>query len=268
MIVLAYYSGVNYLLELYFWLILGALALISLTIYFGRPKGSQYQKDIEMEILEGNIEDVESNHPQYNHDTKNKEIKEEQIEEEEEKDIEILIAEEKRNWALSFAVFGLIFVMVGGILLFISDSDFSVFLGSCMIYIGLLSVVKGISFQIPEEKYIINNSISIFVFFLNFFLLFSLLEIIGDEPMMEKSEGRRVGDFVLVYVLPYMLWRIVPSTNIEGFEAKADDSIPEAVIINEFDEEEGKAIRDFAEEDEDEYFSEEYNGNYEEGGDE
>ena len=268
MIVLAYYSGVNYLLELYFWLILGALALISLTIYFGRPKNSQYQKDSEMEILEGNIEELESNHPKYNHDTKNKEIKEEQIEEKEEKDIEILIAEEKRSWALSFAVFGLIFVMVGGILLFISDSDFPVFLGSCMIYIGLLSVVKGISFQIPKEKYIINNSISIFVFFLNFFLLFYLLEIIGDEPMMEKSEGRRVGDFFLVYVLPYMLWRIVPSTNIEGLEAKADDSIPEAVIITEFDEEEGRAIRDFAEEDEDEYFSEEYNESYVEGGDE
>ena len=56
MIVLAYYSGVNYLLELYFWLILGALALISITIFFGRPKESQYHKDIEMEILEGNIE--------------------------------------------------------------------------------------------------------------------------------------------------------------------------------------------------------------------
>jgi len=240
----------------------GALALISLTIFFGRPKESQYHKD--MEILEGNIEELESNHPKYN-DTKNKEIKEEQIEEEEEKDIEVLIAEEKRNWALSFAVFGLIFVMVGGILLFISDSDFSVFLGSCMIYIGLLSIVKGISFQIPEEKYIINNFISIFVFFLNFFLLFYLLEIIGDEPMMEKSEGRKFGDFVLVFVLPYMLWRIVPSTNIEGFEAKADDSIPEAVIINEFGEEEGRAIRDFAEEDEDDYFSEEYSENYEEG---
>ena len=72
MIVLAYYSGWNYLLELYFWLILSALALISITIFFGRPKESQYHKDIEMEILEGNIEEVESNHPKYNHDTKNK----------------------------------------------------------------------------------------------------------------------------------------------------------------------------------------------------
>ena len=33
----------------------------------------------------------------------------------------------------------------------------------------------------------------------------------------------------------------------------------------EFDEEEGRAIRNFAEEDEDEYFSEEYSENYEEG---
>ncbi len=65
MVVLAYYSGVNYLLELYFWLILGALTLISITIYFGRPKDSQYQKDIEMEIFEGNIEELESNQPNY-----------------------------------------------------------------------------------------------------------------------------------------------------------------------------------------------------------
>ena len=83
--------------------------------------------------------------------------------------------------------------------------------------------------------------------------------------MMEKSEGRRFGDFVLVYVLPYMLWRIVPSTNIEGFEAKADKPNAEPPIIDKFNEEEGRAIRDFAEEDEDEYFSEEYGGNYEEG---
>ena len=154
-------------------------------------------------------------------------------------------------------------------ILFLSDSEFSVFLGSCMIYVGILSLIKGISFQISQEKYIINNSISLVVFFINFFLLFHLLGVIGNEPMMEKSEGRKFGEFILVYVLPYALWRIVPSTNIEGFEAQIDENIaPEAEYIDEFDEEEGRAIRDFAEENENEYFSEEFNLDNQEEGDE
>ena len=257
---LAYYSGWNYLLELYFWLILAALLLVSITIYFGRPKTNQNQ-DIDMELLEGTIDSLYAPKSDYSnsHDLN----EEETIEEE--KTPEILIAEEKRNWAVSFAVFGLIFIMFGAVLLFLSDSEFSVFLGSCMIYVGILSLIKGISFQIPRERYIINNSISLVVFFINFFLLFHLLGVIGNEPMMEKSEERKFGDFILVYVLPYALWRIVPSTNIEGFEAQIDENI---ALVDEFDEEEGRAIRDFAEENEDEYFSEEFNLDYQEEGDE
>ena len=115
--------------------------------------------------------------------------------------------------------------MVGAILLFISDMEFSVFLGSCMIYIGMLSLVKGISFQVPQEKVLINLSISLLVFFLNFFLLFHLLEVIGNGPMMEKSGVRKFGDFILVYTLPYFLWRIVPSTNIEGFDVEEEEPL-------------------------------------------
>ena len=262
---LAYYSGWNYLIELYFWLILAALLLVSITIYFGRPKPTNQNQDIGMELLEGNIDSLDAPNSGYNisHDVE-EEKKEEIIEEE--KTPEVLIAEEKRNWAVSFAVFGLIFIMFGAVLLFLSDSEFSVFLGSCMIYVGILSLIKGISFQISQEKYIINNSISLVVFFINFFLLFHLLGVIGNEPMMEKSEGRKFGDFILVYVLPYGLWRIVPSTNIKGFEAQIDENIV-LEAIDEFDEDEGRAIRDFAEENEDEYFSEEFNlDNQEKGG--
>jgi len=263
--VLAYYSGWNYLLELYFWLILAALLLVSITIYFGRPKTNQNQ-DIDMELLEGTIDSLDA--PKSDNISHNEEEeKEEEIIEE--KTPEILIAEEKRNWAVSFAVFGLIFIMFGAVLLFLSDSEFSVFLGSCMIYVGILSLIKGISFQISQEKYIINNSISLVVFFINFFLLFHLLGVIGKRPMMEKSEGTIFGEFILVYVLPYALWRIVPSTNIEGFEAQIDENIAlDTEYIDEFDEEEGRAIRDFAEENENEYFSEEFNLDNQEEGDE
>ena len=217
---LAYYSGWNYLLELYFWLILGAILIISITIFFGRPKPTSKNEEKDMEILKGTAEDLQAKYPWYDHNIENEKDVDEKTDDEveEEKTPEILIAEEKRKWALAFAVFGLVFVMSGGILLFISNSTFSDFLGSCMIYVGLLSLVKGISFQIPKDKYIINNSISLIVFFLNFFLLFHFLGVIGNVPMMERNTGGKFGNFLLVYILPYLLWRIVPSTNIEGFD--------------------------------------------------
>lgn len=215
---LAYYSGWNYLLELYFWLIIGALLIISITIFFGRPRISTKEK-VDMEINEGTIQPLDNSEPKAESSEEDNVIDEEE-ETIEEKSPEVIIAEEKKKWAIGFSVFGLVFVMVGAILLFISDMEFSVFLGSCMIYIGMLSLVKGISFQVSQERVHINLSISLLVFFLNFFLLFHLLEVIGNGPMMEKSGGRKFGDFILVYTLPYLLWRIVPSTNIEGFDVE------------------------------------------------
>ena len=63
---LAYYSGWNYLLELYFWLILAALLLVSITIYFGRPKPTNQNQDIDMELLEGNIDNLVAPKSDYN----------------------------------------------------------------------------------------------------------------------------------------------------------------------------------------------------------
>ena len=61
----------------------------------------------------------------------------------------------------------------------------------------------------------------------------------------------------------------MPFTKIEGFEAHIDENIAlETEDIDEFDEEEGRAIRDFAEENENEYFSEEFNLDNQEEGDE
>ena len=57
---LAYYSGWNYLLELYFWLILAALLLVSITIYFGRPKATNQNQNMDMELLEGNIDSLDA----------------------------------------------------------------------------------------------------------------------------------------------------------------------------------------------------------------
>ena len=112
---LAYYSGWNYLLELYFWLILAALLLVSITIYFGRPKATNQNQNMDMDLLEGTIDSLDA--PKSDYNTSNDEEEEKEIIEEE-KTPEILIAEEKRNWAVSFAVFGLIFIMFGAIILF------------------------------------------------------------------------------------------------------------------------------------------------------
>ena len=154
---LAYYSGWNYLLELYFWLIIGALLIISITIFFGRPRISTKEK-VDMEINEGTIQPLDNSEPKAESSGEDNVIDEEEEETTEEKSPEVIIAEENKKWAIGFSVFGLVFVMVGAILLFISDMEFSVFLGSCMIYIGMLSLVKGISFQVPQEKVLINLS--------------------------------------------------------------------------------------------------------------
>ena len=37
---LSYYAGWNYILELYFWIIIAALLIVSITIFFARPKPS------------------------------------------------------------------------------------------------------------------------------------------------------------------------------------------------------------------------------------
>ena len=217
---LSYYAGWNYILELYFWIIIVALLIVSITIFFARPKDSQYKKDNEMDMFEGSIEEMESKYPWYDHDIKNKEIDEDKIEEEEEKDPEVIIAEEKRKWSLSFAVFGLVFVMFGGILLISpigQAQEFMVFLGSCMIYVGIMSLLKGISFQIPKENTIINIIVPISIFGINFFLLDVLLDVISQAWMVQSDE-RKFGNIFLVYGLPYLLWKAVPSFNKETTE--------------------------------------------------
>ena len=49
---LSYYAGWNYILELYFWIIIAALLTVSITIFFARPKPST-PSIIEMETRFG-----------------------------------------------------------------------------------------------------------------------------------------------------------------------------------------------------------------------
>jgi len=201
-------------MELYFWLILGAILLVSLTILLARPERKQKFSDEQGSLLEGIGSEELSDHDRVNNefdeseDTYEKEI-------EEEKEPEVIIAEAKKRWALGFAIFGLVFVMMGGLVLFLFDFAFTAFLGSCMIYVGIMSLVKGISFQISEERVIIMSIIPIIIFLLNFLLLDGLLGVIGQSAWMLLSLERQFGDFVLVYILPYLMWILVPTFSKE-----------------------------------------------------
>jgi len=216
--VLSYYTGWNYILELYFWIIIVALLIVSVTIFFARPKPSA-SSILEIETMFGTGLETDTISEKNTSNLKSeKEISEEP--EEEEKDPEVIIAEEKRKWSFSFAVFGLVFVMIGGILQ-ISPAgqaqEFMVFLGSCMIYVGIMSLLKGISFQIPKENTIINTIMPISIFGINFFLLDVLLDVISQAWMVQSDE-RKFGNIFLVYGLPYLLWKAVPSFNKETTE--------------------------------------------------
>ena len=218
---LSYYVAWNYILELYFWIILAALLIVTITIFFARPKPSAPSIP-EMETFDTGTETDTISEKNASHLNSEKEISEEP-DEEEEKDPEVIIAEEKRKWSLSFAIFGLIFVMFGGIVLGIFDLEFTTFLGSCMIYVGMMSLIKGISFQIPEERTVITGLMPVLIFGINFFLLNTLLGVIGQSAWMVQTDERRAGDLFLIYILPYLMWIIVPSFSKKKSEPTEED---------------------------------------------
>lgn len=51
----------------------------------------------------------------------------------------------------------------------------------------------------------------VLIFGINFFLLDALLSVIGQSAWMVQTDGRKAGDLFLIYILPYLMWRIVPS---------------------------------------------------------
>ena len=319
--VLYFREGWNYLLELYFWIIIGALLIVSLTIYFARPSQSNTNK-YNYNNLEGQIGQMPGGNPSNSEETDVKKSDKQKADEVDEKlNKEIIKKIERRRWALSFVIFGSAFTMAGAILLLLFDDEIMAFLGSCMIYIGLIALIKGISFELQKDN-TYNGQLSIFffliIFFINFILLTDLLEVLGTYAWTVASPARKAGDLALIYILPYVVWRFVPTfgsdekskakplyqinfssllllslfnyiillaTSLEfifwpqlnqyvgpGFQISMVLLILSIVIEliwpndkeqlvkdTEIDnEEEGRAIRDFSEENEDVYFEDEY----------
>ena len=319
--VLYFREGWNYLLELYFWIIIGALLLVSLTIYFARPSQSNTNK-YNYNNLEGQIGQMPGGNPSKSEETDVKKSDKQKTDEVDEKFNEEIVKKiERRKWALSFVIFGSAFTMAGAILLLLFDDEIMAFLGSCMIYIGLIALIKGISFELQKDN-TYNGQLSIFffliIFFINFILLTDLLEVLGTYAWTVASPARKAGDLALIYILPYVVWRFVPTfgsdekskakplyqinfssllllslfnyiillaTSLEfifwpqlnqyvgpGFQITMallilsivieliwPNDKEQLVMDTEIDnEEEGRAIRDFSEENEDVYFEDEY----------
>ena len=213
---LVFLEGWYYVMELYFWLILGAILLISLTILVARPQKQKYENEmLDLGIASGKeteSDGLDISEPIIQNEDEDSKIKESP---------ETYTPEEiKKQWSIVFSFGGLIFTMFGGIILWIGDGDFSKFLGSSMIYVGILSLLKGLSFQIREERIIIRTLLPVMIFLINFFLLSVFLEVIGQTSWIERSNNEKVGDFFLVYGLPYLLWIIVPSFGNDKEEAK------------------------------------------------
>ena len=319
--VLYFREGWNYLLELYFWILIGALLLVSLTIYFARPSQSNTNK-YNYNNLEGQIGQTPGGNPSKSEETDVKKSDKQKADDVDDKlNEEIIKKIERRRWALSFVIFGSAFTMSGAILLILFDDEIMAFLGSCMIYIGLIALIKGISFELQKDN-TYNGQFSIFffliIFFINFILLTDLLDVLGTYAWTVASPARKAGDLALVYILPYVVWKFVPTfgsdekskakplyqinfssllllslfnyiillaTSLEfifwpqlnqyvgpGFQISMVLLILSIVIeliwpndkeqlVKDTDidnEEEGRAIRDFSEENEDVYFEDEY----------
>jgi len=192
---------------------MGAILLVSLTILLARPSNKKGDAT-SYETLEGIGTSLEDNQQRsLNNDAamdKDKEDKEQK----EEITSEIIEKIERRKWTLGFVMFGSAFMMTGAILLFLSDYEFTTFLGSCMIYVGIIALIKGISFELRKDKQYYGFFSIIFlllIFIINFIMLTDLLEVIGSYAWAVSSATRKAGDITLVYFLPYLVWKVVPT---------------------------------------------------------
>jgi len=217
-------DGTDYLLEVYFWLILGAILLVTLTIVFARPDLSNIEDNTEYNLKEGIVNEEKS----YSDDTinENKELDEDEvINETIDEDPEIIIEKVKKQWALAFTIFGLAFITVGSIVLYISEFAFITFFAACMIYVGIMSIAKGLTFQLSENGWL-KKIIPIGIFFLNLILLTGLLSVVEDRfwlPWIKLTELQRVGNVFLIFILPYLIWIAVPTFNKNIKEEKETD---------------------------------------------
>jgi len=221
-------DSANYLLEVYFWLILGSILLVTLTIIFARPDPSQLNDNTEYVLKEGIVTEKASDNDSTN--THRKEIDDKELNEEDIKEEpEALIQQAKKQWALAFTIFGFSFMTVGSIVIYFFEYTFTTFFGSCMIYVGVMSIVKGMTLQLSEEG-LVKKVIPIGIFFLNFGLISLVLYLIevNIQPWMMMDTGIRSSYLFVIYVLPYLIWTIVPSFNTTK-EVKS--TYPRASII-------------------------------------
>lgn len=208
---LIFLDGANYLLEVYFWLILGAILLVTLTIVFARPDPSQLNDNNEYDLKEGIVAEKVSDNDRAN--TQRKEIDDNEPNEDSiEEEPELLIEQAKKQWALAFTIFGLSFMTIGSIVIYFFEYTFTTFFGACMIYVGVMSIVKGLTLQLSESG-ITKKVIPIVIFFLNFGLISLVLYLteINVLPWTMLSTNDRTSYLFVIYVLPYLIWVIVPS---------------------------------------------------------
>ena len=204
-------DSANYLLEVYFWLILGAILLVTLTIIFARPDPSQLNDNTEYDLKEGTVDEKTSDNDGIN--TQRKEIEDNEPNEESiEKEPELLIEQAKKQWALAFTIFGLSFMTIGSIVIYFFEYTFTTFFGACMIYVGVMSIVKGLTLQLSENG-ITKKVIPVVIFFLNFGLILLVLYLteINILPWTMLSNNDQASYLFVIYVLPYLIWAIVPS---------------------------------------------------------
>ena len=207
-------EGWNYLLELYFWILIGAILLVSITILLARPSPKNNTNQYDYDSLDGSLEKTTGGNP-IDKNSEKSNTKDNDVEhEEEELPAEVIEKLERRKWALGFVIFGSTFVMMGAILLFLSEFEFTTFLGSCMMYVGIIALIKGASFELQKDKkYNELSSIVFFllIFFINFILLTELLGVLGTYAWAVAAPDRKAGDLLLIYFLPYVIWKLVPT---------------------------------------------------------
>ena len=222
-------DGTNYLLEVYFWLILGAILLITLTIIFARPDPLDAEDNIEYDLKEG----IATEETSYNDYNKNEELDDEEIiDKKVEETQEINVEKIKKEWALAFTIFGLAFITVGSIVLYLFEFAFTTFFAACMIYVGIMSIAKGVTFQLSDNGWI-KKIIPIGIFFLNFGLLTGLLGVIEGRlwlPWIKLTELQRIGNIFLIFILPYLIWIAVPTFNKKNKET--DKGYFSLVLLN------------------------------------
>ena len=222
-------DGTNYLLEVYFWLILGAILLITLTIIFARPDPLDAEDNIEYDLKEG----IATEETSYNDYNKNEELDDEEIiDKKVEETQEINVEKIKKQWALAFTIFGLAFITVGSIVLYLFEFAFTTFFGACMIYVGIMSIAKGVTFQLSDNGWV-KKIIPIGIFFLNFGLLTGLLGVIEGRlwlPWIKLTELQRIGNIFLIFILPYLIWIAVPTFNKKNKET--DKGYFSLVLLN------------------------------------